>query len=70
MSSHTPEKLAYMANQIARNLAEQADPAAAVASHIRTFWNPAMIAALARAGATGLEPAAEQALRSLAPDAG
>jgi len=45
-ASHTPERLAYMAGQIARNLAHEDDPAAATAAHIRKFWTPAMIAML------------------------
>lgn len=46
MSKQTPERLAYMAGQIARNLAHEPDPAAATAQHIRSFWSPAMIAQL------------------------
>jgi formate dehydrogenase subunit delta len=36
------ERLVYMANQIATNLATDDDPVAAVADHIRLFWDPRM----------------------------
>ena len=65
MSSHTPEKLAYMANQIARNLAHEPDPAAAVARHIHDFWSPRMIAQALALGGSGLDPAAREALAHL-----
>jgi len=42
----TADKLIYMANQIARNLATCPDPAAATADHIATFWEPGMKARL------------------------
>ncbi|CAM4131032.1 NAD-dependent formate dehydrogenase delta subunit [Novosphingobium lubricantis] len=67
MSSGTDAKLAYMANQIARNLAREADPARAVADHLAAFWTPAMIAALQAQGGAGLDPAAAHALALLAP---
>ena len=40
-----PARLAYMANQIARNFAVQGEAAAiaATAEHIRSFWDPRMI---------------------------
>ena len=62
MSSHTPERLAMMANQIARNLAHEDDPAGATAAHIRSFWSPAMIAMLKEAEGAGLDPVAREAL--------
>jgi len=40
------ERLVYMANQIARELARTADPAAATADHIAKFWDPRMRARL------------------------
>ena len=36
------ERLAYMANQIATNLATEDDPVAATANHIQLFWDPRM----------------------------
>lgn len=42
MSASTPERLAYMANQIATNLALTDDPVAATAEHIHSFWTRGM----------------------------
>jgi formate dehydrogenase subunit delta len=59
------QRLIYMANQIARNLATDADPAAATAEHIRLFWDPRMKAAIAAhvaAGGEGLDPVVRDAL--------
>ncbi|ALH81152.1 formate dehydrogenase subunit delta [Sphingopyxis macrogoltabida] len=40
----TADRLVYMANQIARNLAAEGEERATdmVADHIRSFWDPAM----------------------------
>ena len=40
----TDDRLLYMANQIARNVASEGDDRAAqmVADHIRDFWDPTM----------------------------
>ena len=43
---NSEERLVYMANQIARELARTADPAAATADHIAKFWDPRMRARL------------------------
>ncbi|MFN3425696.1 MAG: formate dehydrogenase subunit delta [Novosphingobium meiothermophilum] len=43
MSGHTAAKLAMMANQIARNLALEPEPARAMADHIIAFWTSRMI---------------------------
>lgn len=62
------ERLIYMANQIARNLARQADPEAAVADHIAHFWDPRMrrmILDRVAAGGAGLDPVAIAALKRL-----
>jgi formate dehydrogenase subunit delta len=65
------EKLAMMANQIARNVPVRGEEEAIVATadHIRRFWDPRMrasiLAYLADGGA--LEPIAEAAVRRLAP---
>lgn len=57
--------LVRMANQIARNLAREPDPAAATATHIRQFWEPRMRSALIAGGTDGLDPAAVGALALL-----
>lgn len=70
MSGHRADRLVYMANQIARNLATDSDPVGAVADHIRAFWSPRMIDdLLGRADAT-LEPVAGEAIARLAARAG
>jgi formate dehydrogenase subunit delta len=40
----SPEKLAYMANQIGRFFASQKhqDPVAGIADHLEKFWDPSM----------------------------
>jgi formate dehydrogenase subunit delta len=69
MSPH--ERLAYMANQIARNFAAQGDDVAvpAVADHIAAFWDPRMkaqiFAMLEGAQHAGLEPIAARAVALL-----
>ena len=67
-----PEKIVYMANQIARFFAHQPreQAVAGIALHIRQFWDPrmrtALFAHLARGGA-GLDPLAREAAESLRP---
>jgi formate dehydrogenase subunit delta len=68
------EKLAMMANQIARNLAVQGEARAiaGTADHIRRFWDPRMRAAIiayAEGGGT-LDPAAREAVKALAAPEG
>jgi formate dehydrogenase subunit delta len=67
------EKLAMMANQIARNMAVRGEEAAiaATADHIRRFWDPRMRAGIAAhlAAGGGLEPIAEAAVRRLGSEA-
>lgn len=66
--SHSLDRLVYMANQIARNLAREHDPAAATAEHIAKFWDPRMrrmILDHLAAGGIGLDPPAATALRRL-----
>ncbi|MFM5917145.1 MAG: formate dehydrogenase subunit delta [Novosphingobium sp.] len=60
------ERLRYMANQIARNLAAQGEQAAvaATAQHIREYWDPRMKAAL-QADPAGLDPIAQAAVEHL-----
>ncbi|MBK5264519.1 MAG: formate dehydrogenase subunit delta [Alphaproteobacteria bacterium] len=64
------DHLIYMANQIARNFAtlKEADATAAVAEHIRDFWDPrmkSMIFAHMDAGGAGLKPLTRAALDQL-----
>lgn len=60
------DRLVYMANQIATNLAMEADPAAAVAEHIHLFWDPRMKKQILESDGTGLSPVAAAAIRRLA----
>jgi len=61
------ERLVYMANQIARNLAAQGDDVAAlaVADHIAAFWDPRMKAQIFAMDGAGLEPIAARAVALL-----
>lgn len=64
------EKLVYMANQIARNLASMGEAKAveATAEHIRKFWDPRMrarIRVLLEAGGQGLDVGARAAIEKL-----
>jgi formate dehydrogenase subunit delta len=65
-----PARLAYMANQIARNFAAQGEAAAvaATAEHIRNYWDPRMIAGLLGAEGLELEPIAAAARERLGAD--
>lgn len=69
-----PEKLAMMANQIARffaHLGPERAPAE-IADHLRKFWDPRMrraIIAYVTAGGGGLDPLAAAAVALLAEDA-
>ncbi|WP_298289609.1 formate dehydrogenase subunit delta [Novosphingobium sp.] len=62
MSGQTAEKLAYMVNQIARNLVHDAAPVASVADHIVAFWTPRMIDTLLAEGTSALDPVAAEAM--------
>jgi len=61
------ERLNYMANQIARNLAPQGEAAAVEATfqHIRDFWDPRMKDAILKSDRSGLEPSARAAIDRL-----
>lgn len=61
------ERLVYMANQIARNLAVQGEDeaVAATADHIDKFWDPRMKAQLLDHGEEGLCPIAARAMAAL-----
>jgi formate dehydrogenase subunit delta len=64
-----PEKLVMMANQIATFFDAQGGGApAAIADHLRRFWDPVMrqeIIALARTASHGLRPSVVDAIRLL-----
>ena len=67
---NSTEKLVYMANQIARNIAPSGagEAAEAVADHIAHFWDPRMkqmIFAHINAGSTDLSPSALAGLKLL-----
>ncbi|HWA80219.1 MAG TPA: formate dehydrogenase subunit delta [Acetobacteraceae bacterium] len=69
----SPEKLTYMANQIARFFAAQPKEQAVVATcdHIRHFWDPRMrsqILAHLDAGGEGLDPITRAAVAKLRED--
>ncbi|WP_245647601.1 formate dehydrogenase subunit delta [Novosphingobium lentum] len=70
MSSHTPkttgDKLVYMANQIALNLALDDNPVAATADHIAHFWDPRMKAMIFADDRSRLSPIARDAIAVLA----
>ncbi len=59
------ERLVYMANQIATNLATDEDPVAAIAEHIQLFWDPRMKKMILENGAKGLSSAAAAAINRL-----
>ena len=66
----SPEKMVYMANQIATFFKTQPgeDAAARTAGHIRDFWEPRMRAQLrahVEAGGAGLDAAVVEGVRSL-----
>lgn len=64
----TGAKLVTMINQIARNLAHDRDPVAAVAKHVHAFWTVRMQQQLLDRGPAGLDPVALAALQRLAAD--
>lgn len=70
MSERSSEKLVHMANQIGKFFASQgAETApAAIAEHLRKFWDPRMragILAHLEAGGAGLDPLVRQAIERL-----
>ena len=67
----SPDRLIYMANQIAKFFATQGQKqaVAGTANHIKKFWDPRMRAAIfahLKAGGAGLDPVARMALEQLA----
>ena len=74
MSRQTLDKLIYMANQIAREFANQRprDAVEATWDHLWHFWDPrmrSMIVAHLREGGDGLSDVARAAVAKLAEDA-
>jgi formate dehydrogenase subunit delta len=64
----SPDKLAYMANQIGKFFAHQPHEkaVAAIADHIQKFWDPRMRSEIvAHLQAVQLDPAARQAIEHL-----
>jgi formate dehydrogenase subunit delta len=61
------DKLTYMANQIARNLAAQGEETAIAltAQHLRDFWDPRMKAAILAGDRSALVPIARAAVERL-----
>jgi formate dehydrogenase subunit delta len=68
MSKSSTERLVYMANQIAANLLQEPDPAAATAEHIRLYWDPRMKRLMQDHGKAGLTDTAAAALTLLQGD--
>ncbi len=62
---NTTDKLVMMANQIAANLANDPDPAAAVAEHIQLYWDPRMKAMITAHGNHGLSSTAIAAIEKI-----
>jgi formate dehydrogenase subunit delta len=68
VSGGPPERLIYMANQIARFFQAQPEGAAGAANHLKSFWDPQMrteIIAWRRSGGGGLSPLAAEAVDRL-----
>ena len=59
------DHLVYMANQIARNLAMEADPVTATAKHLSDFWDPRMKSMIIANHHKGLDPVAAAAVARL-----
>ncbi|MGH6990290.1 MAG: formate dehydrogenase subunit delta [Stellaceae bacterium] len=69
----SPEKLTYMANQIAIFFHHRAEPQAVADTldHLKKFWDPRMrrdIVAHLKAGGAGFDPIVRQAVAQLAAD--
>jgi len=65
VSKTTLERLVYMANQIATNLATTPNPAAETAAHIARYWDPRMKTMIRAAPRDGLSPVAAAAIAQL-----
>jgi formate dehydrogenase subunit delta len=69
-NAKSPDKLIYMANQIGKFWTSQGPEKApaAIAEHIRKFWDPRMRAAILRhlnAGGDGLDPLVRAAVERI-----
>jgi len=62
MSKSTIERLIYMANQIAANLATSDDPVSATAAHIERYWDPRMKTMIKAYTGSDLTPTAAGAI--------
>jgi hypothetical protein len=70
MTGERTARLVRMADQIAASVPVPARAADQTATHLRTFWAPAMIddlAAVARADSGAVSPAVREALAALRP---
>lgn len=66
MSTKTSlDRLIYMVNQIARNVATEEDPAAATAAHIQRYWDPRMKAMIVAYSGNELSPNGAAAVAQL-----
>jgi formate dehydrogenase subunit delta len=63
---NSTERLVYMANQIATNLATDNDPVAAILRHIHLYWDPRMKMLILENDRSGLSPFAAAAISRLA----
>lgn len=63
---NTVDRLVYMANQIAVNLATDNEPVAAIANHIDLFWDPRMKKLIREYKGDGLSRDAAAAISLLA----
>lgn len=61
----TTDNLVRMLNQIAANLAHEADPVGAIAEHVDLFWDPRMKRLIHAHGGEGLSDTAAAALARL-----
>ena len=71
----SPERLAYMANQIGKFFASRPHEAAVAATeeHLRKFWDPRMrnqIVADLKSGAAALDPTVREAVERLGATSG
>jgi formate dehydrogenase subunit delta len=69
-NTSSPDKLIYMANQIARFFESQGQEkaVAGTADHLKKFWDPRMrsqIVAHVKAEGSGLDPVAREAIEQL-----
>lgn len=62
----TIERLIYMANQIATNMATDDDPVSAMENHIQLFWDPRMKKLILENDRAGLSETAAAAINRLA----